>query len=829
MAHKCVRDVIEHAEDRTGFQIVFIIGGGVLLLTALVAAKLFSHPFHASIVAMIAAVSLGAPLIREALSDLWKGESQMGALAALAFLAAFASGSYITAGAISFFMVISALIEQRSALGAQKSIEALIRLSPTVARRINDAGKEEEIETSKLVYGDRVRVRPGDNMPADGVVLTGESTLNQASITGESIPAEKTEGDDVFAGTINMTGVLEIEIRKTGEDTTLGQVKRLILQAEATRTPVMRLIDRHAKWYVPLMLMLAGSVLFFTRDIDRAVAMLVIACPCAIVICGPTATVAALSAAARLGLLIKNVSDLEIARRLTAIVFDKTGTLTTGRLHVARIETNDGHSAKDVLSIAAALEINSRHPAARAVVAEAEKRGITLTEGVEGFSEASGKGVEGRIGGTMVLVGRIAWLREHGIDVDEIDSDDVAGLSILHIAVDGREVGWIGLEDRIRPGAANAISGVEQCGIKKRVMLTGDRWAVARRVGQAVGCTDVLAEILPDEKMESVEMLKKDGHLIAVVGDGVNDAPALAAGDVSIAMGAAGSDAAIHSASIALMNNELNRIPFLLDLSRRTMAVITQNLFFSVACVVVFLGLSAAGYIHPVLAVILHTASALVVIVNSARLIRAGEAVHDDDTVPADAADKEKPELRTVAVSMAGGVQWARDVWNLPEAKPRHLPAKRNPPKKRKRIPTSPKRHSGPRKRKRSQDIYMLHMALSRPCSALLLRLASGGRGWYSSSESLPLPLRCATCGFRLCKSWRCWRDGLLSRFPRRDFSFCLRGAAGRNRPWPPDSNIFWPCDGSVCSSWPDTVVRTLDGSIPYGISLSPRRRSCFS
>lgn len=629
MAHDFVKDMIDREEGRAGFRIMFTLSGGILLLTALVAGRIYDHPFHAAMIAMAAALLLGAPLVWQALFDLWRGKSQLNELAALAVLAAFVSGGYVTAGAIAFFMVISILIERRSALGARKSIESLIRLSPATARRINGAGAEEQVETARLMIGDQVRVRPGDNIPGDGIVLTGQSTVNQATITGESIPAEKTIGDNVFAGTINLTGLLEVEIRKVGEDTTLGQVKQLILQAEATRTPAMRLIDRHADWYVPLILMLAGSVLFFTRDIERAVAMLVIACPCAIVLSGPTATVAALSAAARLGILIKNVSDLEVARRLTAIVFDKTGTLTTGRLHVARIEPAAGKTADDVLSVAAALEANSCHPAARAVVEAARQCGIALSETVEDFAEAPGKGVRGRIGASESLVGRVAWLRERGVAAEEVTAADAASLSVLHVAVNGQKIGWLGLEDRIRPGAIEACKAVANNGIGKRVMLTGDRWAVAERVGHMVGCTEILAEILPEEKMNAVQVLKNAGHTIAVVGDGVNDAPALAAGHISIAMGAAGSDAAIHSASIALMNNELNRIPFLLYLSRRTMAVITQNLAFSATCVTVFLALSAAGYVHPVLAVLLHTGSALAVIVNSARLVRAGEDLQD--------------------------------------------------------------------------------------------------------------------------------------------------------------------------------------------------------
>jgi Cd2+/Zn2+-exporting ATPase len=543
----------------------------------------------------------------------------------------------MTAGAVSFFMFISILIERSSALGARRSIESLLRLSPTTARRITGDG-EEEIEAAELAIGDRVRVRPGERIPGDGVIVNGSSSLDQSSITGESVPVEKKAGEDVFAGTINLTGSLVIEIEKTGEDTTLGKVKSLIIEAEATRTPIMRLIDRYAGYYVPLILMLAGAVLFFTHDMNRAVAMLVVACPCAIVLSAPTASVAALSAASRLGLLIKDVSDLEVMRRVTAVAFDKTGTLTTGRLRVARVIPAPGRSRTAVLRIAAAVEDNSRHPAARAVVDAAGEHGIQSLPAVDGFVEAAGKGVRGSVDETDVLVGRATWLRENGISLEEAPENESAGLSVLYVATGGELIGWIGLEDQLRPGAKAALDQVSRLEIKNRVMLTGDRWAVADRVGNEVGCSHVVAEILPEQKLDAVRLLKKQGHTVAVVGDGVNDAPMLAAGDVSIAMGVAGSDAAVHSASIALMNNEINRIAFLMQLSRKTMNVVAQNLLLSVGSVATVLVLGATGYVHPIAAVLLHTGSALAVVVNSARLVRAGEDVLDHD-VTDDRAD----------------------------------------------------------------------------------------------------------------------------------------------------------------------------------------------
>jgi len=334
--------------------------------------------------------------------------------------------------------------------------------------------------------------------------------------------------------------------------------------------------------------------------------------------------VAALSAAARLGLLVKKVTDLEIARSLTAIVLDKTGTLTTGKLNVTRLRPVEGVTAEELLRAALAVEQNSRHPVARAIVEVAERARLTAAAPTD-FEEASGRGVRGTVDGATVLVGRSTWLAEQGVDVEGVDASGTEGLSLLYVARGGKVLGWIGLEDKTRPDAARAIGRLGELGVRQRVMLTGDRWSVARKVAAEMNCTDLKAEVLPGEKLAAVDQLRSMGHTVAVVGDGVNDAPALAAGDISIAMGAAGSDVAIHSASIALMNNNLNRIPFLVQLSRRCFEIIRQNMVFGVVYVVLTLSLSAAGYVEPILAAFMHTGSSLIVVFNSTRLVRQGE------------------------------------------------------------------------------------------------------------------------------------------------------------------------------------------------------------
>jgi len=630
------------ADRQLGLEFVLVLAAAAILVCSLAAGWLWSKPLYPALPAAAAAALLGAPLIWRALRDLARGVAGMHALVALAVAGAAATGRYQESAAIALFMTLSGLLERRTALGATASIESLVKLAPTRAQRVNAAdGTEEGVEARALRPRDLVRVRPGDTIPADGLVRTGDSTVNQASITGESLPADKAPGDEVFGGTINLTGVLDVEVTKAGADTLLGRVQELILEAERTRPPILRLIDRYAAWYTPTVLMLVGVVLFFALRSDpdaafsRAIAMLVVACPSALILATPTAMVAALSAAARLGVLVKSVATLEAARNLTAIVFDKTGTLTSGVLSVTRLAPAAGADGADLLKLAASATQDSRHPVSRAVTEMARRARVPL-ERPTAFEELAGRGLAAVIDGAEVRVGRASWLTAPETGLEPADraaieavqaSPEADGLSVLYVARDGRLFGWIGLEDNARPGAAEAVDRLRGMGIRRLVILTGDRASVARRVAAQMHFEEFKAEVLPHEKLEMVEALKGRGHTVAVIGDGVNDAPALAAGDISIAMGAAGSDVAIHSASIALLNSNLDRVPFLIDLSRRTIAVIRQNLAVGAAFIVVSLALAGAGYLPPVAAALLHVASGLVVIFNSARLIRCGEDV----------------------------------------------------------------------------------------------------------------------------------------------------------------------------------------------------------
>ena len=576
--------------------------------------------------AMIGAVLLGYPIVWNAFKDLRRGTLSTNELVALAVIASFSSGHYQEAGVVAFFMLLGEIIETRTAEGARASIESLIKLTPTKARRITAKG-EEEVAVKDLTVGDTIRVRPGDNVAADGVIVSGQGSFNQANITGESLPMDKRTGDEVFAGTQNLTGVLEIKVTRAGHDTTLGKVRDLILAAEKTKLPIMRIVDQYMVFYTPLVLVIGALVWAFTQDLSRVIAVFIVACPCAFILATPTAMVAALSAAARLGILIKNVGDIELAARINAFIFDKTGTLTTGKLAVSRLAPLNGTQPADLLRLAASAEKYSNHPTAKALVQLAGEAGVPLPEPKD-FAETAGRGVKAQVDGATILVGRAQWLKDNGVTEDilkSVDLNETEGFSLIFAARNGQCIGWVGLKDQTRSEARESLAELKHLGVRRIAMVSGDRKPVALRVAAEIGCEEVVGDCLPQNKVEFVRAIKAKGYRVAVVGDGVNDAPALAAGDLGIAMGAAGSDVAIHSATIALMNNDLRRLPFLVRLSRQTRSIINQNFLFGVLFVIGGLMLAALKFINPIVAAVMHVAGSLIVVFNSFRLVRHGE------------------------------------------------------------------------------------------------------------------------------------------------------------------------------------------------------------
>ena len=621
-----------HSHVRVQLAQTFI--GLVFIVNSFVAGWL--PGFDANLVgfsAVAGALILGLPIVWVALRDLRAGSFNTNLLVALAVLALFSAGHYQEAGVVSFFMQLGQIIEARTAEGAVASIHSLIKLTPTKARRVSGS-EEEEVAVHVLSVGDVIRVRPGDSVAADGVILKGYGSFNQATVTGESLPVDKQVGDEVFAGTVNLTGVLDIRVTRAGQDTTLGRVRDLILAAEKTKLPIVRIMDEYMGFYTPVVLVIGGLVWAFTHDLSRVVAAFIVSCPCAFVLATPTAIVAALSAAARLGILIKNVADIELASRINAFVFDKTGTLTTGKLAVSRLAPLGQITPAELLRVAASAERSSNHPAAKALVQLAGEAGVPLVEASD-FRETAGRGIQARLEGAKVVIGRAQWLRDNGVNgnfLKSVDLKEAEGWSLIFVGRERQCLGWVGLEDQTRAEAKASLAELKQNGVRRVAMVSGDRQAVAGRVSREIGCEEVVGDCLPQNKVEFVRRTRAKGYRVAVVGDGVNDAPALAAGDLGIAMGAAGSEVAIHSATIALMNNDLRRLPFLLRLSRETRRAINQNVLLGVCFVIGGLVLAAMKFISPILAAVFHVAGSLLVVFNSFRLVRQGEELEPHQT-----------------------------------------------------------------------------------------------------------------------------------------------------------------------------------------------------
>ena len=648
----------EHDHEHAPVRLVQTLLGVVFVVNAFVVDWAFDQGHAvASVSALLGAIILGYPIVWTAVKDIYRGVLSINELVAIAVLAAFASGDYKTAGVVAFFMLLGEIIETRTAEGARASIESLIKLTPTKARRITAQG-EEEVAARDLAVGDTIRVRPGDNVAADGIIVTGQGSFNQATITGESLPADKKPGDEVFAGTQNLTGVLEIKVSRAGQETTLGRVRELILAAEKTKLPIMKIVDQYMSFYTPLVLVIAALVWVFTgktHGLNNVISVIIFSCPCAFILATPTAMVAALSAAARLGILIKNVADIELAAKINAFVFDKTGTLTTGELAVSRLAPMGDTKPAELLRVAASAEKYSNHPTAKALVQLAGEAGVPLIEPKD-FSEAAGRGIKAQLNGTAVLVGRAQWLRDNGIKEDllkTVDLNETEGWSLIFVAQDGRCLGWVGLQDQTRAEARESLAELKQSGVRRISMVSGDRQPVATRVAQEIGCEEAQGECLPQNKVDFVRGVKAKGYSVAVVGDGVNDAPALAAGDIGIAMGAAGSEVAIHSATIALMNNDLRRLPFLIKLSRSTRSVINQNFLFGVIFIIGGMTLAALGKVPPVVAAAMHTGGSLIVVFNSARLVRKGEELEHYETQSAPPSTTPSPAPPNPALAPA--------------------------------------------------------------------------------------------------------------------------------------------------------------------------------
>lgn len=541
----------------------------------------------------------------------------------LATIAAIGIGQFSAAAIVAVLLLVGGMLEDFVAARAGNALDALARLLPdrvTVRR----GGQEVSVAIGELDVGDLVLVRSGERIAVDGEVLAGSASINQSAISGESAPVDRTVGDDVYAGTLNELGAIEVLAAKVGTETTLGQIRHMVEEAQTQKAPIERLLNRYAKLYTPAALLLGAGVWFFTGDILRAITILIVFCPCVMVLATPTALVASIGNAALRGSLVKKGATIEALARIDTIAFDKTGTLTTGAPVLVEARPLNGMVDSELLRMAATAERFSEHPVGRAIVASAEEKGLAVAD-PERFEVLPGLGVRAGVAGRDMLLGRPKLLVEEGLTVppsvvSEASKLAVLGRTVILGSVDGIVDGLLVLEDAVRPEARQLTHRLARLGIKV-VLVTGDNQSTARRIADELRIAEVHAEVLPAEKVGVVKRLQAQGRRVAFVGDGVNDGPALATADVGVAMGLGGTDVAIETAEIALLSDDLSKLPHLLELSQQAIRAIKQNLVFSLGVLGVAVGLAIPGILHPVTGALLHELSSLPVIANSARLI----------------------------------------------------------------------------------------------------------------------------------------------------------------------------------------------------------------
>jgi Zn2+/Cd2+-exporting ATPase len=590
-----------------------------------------------------AIVTGGWPFARAGAQSARAGRLDMNVLMSVSAIGAAVLGEWGEGAAVVVLFALGGALQARTLERTRGAIRGLMALSPATASRVDDAGVESSVMVEALAIGDLVRVRPGERVPADGVVIKGVSAVDQSPITGESMPADKEPGDDCFAGTVNGPGALLLRVSREAADSTLARVIHLVEEAQGSRAPAQQVVDRFAAVYTPAviagaaLLALGGSLL--TDDpriwIYRALTLLVIACPCALVISTPVSIVSAIGAASRRGILVKGGAALEAAGTAKVVAIDKTGTLTVGRPEVNEIVPLPGGATdeRSLLAVAAAVEALSEHPLARAVALKARKEGIAVPA-ADGFVATPGKGASARVGGRQTVVGSIRFARELGLAGSEERPSalaremtrlaDAGSTPLFVAAADGggglQPLGVLAVADRLRPHAADAVRRMREAGIAHVVVLTGDTRATGAAIARAAGADSVLAELLPEEKAAAVRDLRQRYGPVVMVGDGVNDAPALATADVGIAMGAVGTDVALETADIALMGDDLNGVAEALELSRRTSGVIRQNIGLSLVTKLVALVLAAFGFVNLWIAVAADMGTSLAVTLNGMRL-----------------------------------------------------------------------------------------------------------------------------------------------------------------------------------------------------------------
>jgi heavy metal translocating P-type ATPase len=618
---------------------VVLLGGGIVVDVAL------SRTYDD--VAMMfywgALLLAGTPIVLSSLRGLADGHAHVDELVTIAIVAALASTFFLQvpeiyeAAFVAVTMQLGALVEEWASSAAHRNIKSLESLIPRTVRVV--VGSEVlERDVDELKVDDVLLVRPGDRVGADGVIIEGESALDQAAITGESLPVERGVGDEVFAGSVNQSGALKVQVRHLRADSTLGRIIRMIRQGEAFQPDILRTADKFFMYYAPAILILAAAVFFLTFDrfdnnarsdaARRAIAILVVGCPCPLILASPIAILCGLSRAARSGVAVKAGAFLEAVAGVKTVVFDKTGTLTTGKIRVVSVDPIGSGSAEDVLRAAAVAEVRSNHPLAQAILAEAKNRGLTAGEPTA-FEQVGGLGVRAEFDGKKVLVGS-RKLMEQALGVEAftaaaaaVPADD-ARLHV-YVAVDGRLAGVVRMEDTVREDAAAVIARLKEEGVERFCLLTGDRREVAERVAKQVGITEVHGDLLPQEKIRFIQEQQARGQKVAMIGDGVNDAPALVAADVGVAVGDTATDVALEAANAAILSGSLKPLPFFFAISRKTASTIYWNLGLATGFNVIALGLAALGYLRADVAAVIHVIATVVVIINSLSLNKIGD------------------------------------------------------------------------------------------------------------------------------------------------------------------------------------------------------------
>ena len=572
---------------------------------------------------LVATVLAGLPILFKALTGFRMKTVGIELLLSIAVIGALYIGEYSEAAIVTFLFQFGTYLEQRTLNKTKSAIRTLTEMAPATAWRLDSSGAV-EISADEVEEGNRLLVKTGGKVAVDGMVESGEGYLDEASINGESTPAHKGPGDQIFAGTILDSGTLEMRATKVGEDTTFAKIIALVEEAQDAKSPAERFIDRFAKWYTPVVVVLAVTAWLITRNLDTAITVLVLACPGALVIGAPVANVAGIGRGARNGTLLKGGDSVHTFAKTDTMVFDKTGTLTVGHPSVTALYPYTDNIPK-ALELAAAVESASDHPLAAAIVNYAKDRGAESSETIHSEAE-KGLGLRAEINGRSVLAGSARMMEANGIPLTESQRHDLAesqsrGATTVLLTVGGKILLLFAISDAVKPGAAQMISDLYKLGVKRTVMLTGDNRKTAEAVATKIGLSEARAELLPQDKLAAVKAMQREGHVVAFVGDGVNDSPALAAADTGIAMGG-GTDVAVETSDVVLIRSNLESIPIALRLAKRTVGLTRQNIVIAVSTVFLLLAGLFAGYIHMASGMFVHEASVLVVILNAMRLLR---------------------------------------------------------------------------------------------------------------------------------------------------------------------------------------------------------------